>query len=285
MAGKTCLVTGATAGIGRVTALELARMGANVVLTGRDRAKCVATTVYVQEESRNSKIGYLVADLSSQDEVRRLASEFQDSYGRLDVLINNAGAINLSRQTTVDGIEMTFAVNHLSSFLLTDLLLDVLKASSPARVVNVASSAHMKAKIDLSDIHSPKRYGGFRAYSHSKLCNVLFTYELARRLEGTGVTANTLHPGLVATNFLANNGVLGRVLNFLLGFKGIDVNDGAATQVYVASSPEMEGVSGKYLVKKRQAASSKRSYDETQAAALWDLSARLTGTEPYTPRL
>jgi NAD(P)-dependent dehydrogenase (short-subunit alcohol dehydrogenase family) len=172
---------------------------------------------------------------------------------------------------------MTFALNHLSYFLLTNLLLDVLVASTTSRVVNVASSVHQKAKIDLFDVHAPRHYSGFRAYSRSKLCNLLFTYELARRLEGTGVTANALHPGLVATNLLTNNGILGRFLNMLLGIRGISVEAGALTSVYAASSPEMEGVSGKYLDKKKIVRSSARSFDEAQAAALWELSASLTG--------
>ena len=277
MTGKTCLVTGATSGIGRVTALELAHMGANVVLAGRDPARCAATAIDIREESRNPAVEYLVADLSSQDQVRRLAEEFKRDHQRLDVLVNNAGAVYMGRQYNAGGIEMTFALNHLSYFLLTNLLLDVLCASAPARVVNVASVAHQQAKLNLSDVHDPGRYFGFRAYSRSKLCNVLFTYELARRLEGTGVTANTLQPGLVATRFLANNGALGRFLNFLLGIKGISVEDGARTSVYAASSPLMEGVSGKYLVKEQPVRSSKRSYDESLAAGLWELSAKLTG--------
>ena len=277
MAGKTCLVTGATAGIGRKTALELAHMGANVVLAGRDQAKCAATATEIREETRNPAVEYLVADLSSQEQVRRLGEEFKERHQRLDVLVNNAGAIYLKREHSADGIEMTFGLNHLSYFLLTNLLLDVLTASAPARVVNVASTSHLKARLNLDDIHNPRHYGGFRAYSQSKLCNVLFTYELARRLEATGVTANALHPGLVATNFLTNNGPFGRFLNFLLRLKGISIEAGAMKLVYAASSPEMEGVSGKYLVKNQPVRSSKRSYDESMAAALWELSASLTG--------
>ena len=282
MTGKTCLVTGATSGIGRVTALELAHMGAKVVIAGRDPAKCALTAADIQEESCNPDVAFLVADLSSQEDIRRLAEEFKEQHQRLDVLVNNAGAINMSRRKSVDGIEMTFALNHLSYFLLTNLLLDVLVESVPARVVNVASAVHEKAKIDLFDIHAPRHYSGFRAYSRSKLCNLFFTYELARRLEGTGVTANALHPGLVATNILTNNGILGRFLNMLLGVRGISVEAGALKTVYAASSPEMEGVSGKYLDKMQVVRSSARSFDEAQAAALWELSASLTGLQPET---
>ncbi len=282
MSGKTCLVTGATAGIGRVTALELAHMGATVVVAGRDPAKCALIASDIREESGNPDVEFLVADLSSQEKVRRLANEFREQHQRLDVLVNNAGAIHMSRQKSIDGIEMTFAVNHLSYFLLTNLLLDVLFASAPARVVNVASTVHKKAKIDLFDIHAPRHYLGFRAYSRSKLCNLLFTYELARRLEGTGVTANALHPVLVASNIMTNNGILGRFLNMLLGIRGISVEAGSLTTVYAASSPEMDGVSGKYLDKKMIVRSSARSFDEAQAAALWELSASLTGIPAET---
>ena len=277
MAGKTCLVTGATSGIGRVTALELAHMGATVVLAGRNPAKCAATAIDIQEETFNPAVEYLVADLSSQEQVRRLAAEFKERHQRLDVLINNAGAVNLVRRSSADGIEMTFALNHLSYFLFTNLLLDVLCASAPARVVNMASNSHQGAPLDLSDVHAPHRYFGSRAYARSKLCNVLFTYELSRRLEGTGVTANALHPGLVATNILTNNGFFGRFLNFFLSLRGISVEAGAITPVYAASSPEMEGVSGKYLFEKQPVRSSNRSYDESLAAGLWELSAKLTG--------
>ena len=277
MAGKTCLVTGATAGIGQKIALELAHMGANVVLAGRNQDKCADTASEIREESGNPAVEYLVADLSSQEQVRRLAEEFKERHQRLDVLVNNAGALYLRRQKSAEGIEMTFALNHLSYFLLTKLLLDVLVESAPARVVNVASGAHKGAWLNLKDVHDPRRYVGFRAYSRSKLCNVLFTYELSRRLEGTGVTANALHPGLVATNFLTNNGPFGRFLNFFLRLRGISVAAGAMTPLYAASSPDLEGVSGKYLVKKRIVRSSKRSYDESLAAELWEVSASLTG--------
>jgi retinol dehydrogenase-12 len=273
MAGKTCLVTGATAGIGRVTALELAHMGANVVIVGRNPAKCAVTAIDIREATGNPSVEFLVADLSSQDQIRCLAKAFKERHQRLDVLVNNAGAIYLGREKSVDGIEKTFALNHLSYFLLTNLLLDVMKDSAPARIINVSSSAHKEARLNMRDIHAPHRYFG----SRSKLCNVLFTYELARRVSGTGITVNALHPGLVATSFLTNNGLLGRFCNFLLGVRGISVEDGASTSIYAASSPDMLGLTGKYMVKKRSVHSSKSSYDEEQAAALWDLSARLTG--------
>jgi len=277
MAGKTCLVTGATNGIGRVTALELAHMGANVIIVGRNPAKSAITAIDIREQSGNPHVEFLVADLSSQDQVRHLAKKFKERHQRLDVLVNNAGAFFVGREKSVDGIEMTFALNHLSYFLLTNLLMDELTASAPARIVNVSSGAHKGASIELCGIHAPRRYFGWRAYARSKLCNLLFTYELARRLEGTEVTVNALHPGLVGTNILRNNGVIGRVLNFLLGVRGISVEAGALTLVYAVSSPDMAGISGRYLEKRKIVRSSKQSYDEAQAAALWELSASLTG--------
>lgn len=283
MAGKTCLVTGGTDGIGRVTALELANMGANVIIAGRNPAKSAITATDIRERSGNCAVEFLVTDLSSQDQVRQFAKDFKEQHKRLDVLVNNAGAFFVGRERSVDGIEMTFALNHLSYFLLTNLLLDELMVPASARIVNVSSGAHKSARIGMCSVHSPHRYLGWRAYSRSKLCNLLFTYELARRLEGTGVTVNALHPGLVRTNILNNNGLIGRVLNFLLGVRGISAEAGALTSVYAATSQEMEGVSGKYLEKRKIVCSSKRSYDKDQAAALWELSARLTGTSLEMP--
>ena len=283
MAGKTCLVTGGTGGIGRVTALELANMGANVIIAGRSPAKSSITAMDIREQSGNWAVEFLVTDLSSQDQVRQLAKDFKKRHKRLDVLVNNAGAFFLGRERSVDGIEMTFALNHLSYFLLTNLLLDELMVSASARIVNVASAAHKSAKIEMCSVHSPHRYLGWRAYSRSKLCNLLFTYELARRFEGTSVTVNALHPGLVRTNILNNNGLIGRVLNSLIRVRGISVEAGALTSVYAVTSPEMEGVSGKYLEKGKIVHSSTRSYDEDQAGALWELSARLTGISSEMP--
>ena len=277
MIGKTCLVTGGTSGIGLVTSRELADMGANVVIAGRDQAKCVEITKKIKKQTGNTSVEFLLADLSSQDQVRQLALDFKNRYRCLDVLVNNAGAFFMGRKTSVDGIEMTFALNHLSYFLLTNLMLDALIGSARARIVNVASAVHKGAKIKMDSVHSPRCYLGWRAYSRSKLCNLLFTYEMARRLEGTAVTVNALHPGLVGTNILNNNGLIGRVLNYLLCVRGVSVEDGAQTSVYAATSPEMEGVTGKYLEKSKAVYSSNISYDEDQALALWELSTRLTG--------
>jgi NAD(P)-dependent dehydrogenase (short-subunit alcohol dehydrogenase family) len=302
MSGKTCLVTGATAGIGEVTARELARRGACVVIVGRSRKRCEATVEAIRRETGNPAVEFLVADLSAQAEVRRVAREFQEGHRRLDVLINNAGALFHLRRQSVDGIEMTLALNHLAYFLLTNLLLDTLRASAPARIVNVASRSHEDAQgLDLDDLQAragAKRFWGYRRsrlvswlftlfaprrhpallqYSRTKLANVLFTYELARRLEGTGVTVNALHPGFVASHFMAGNGVFGWFLRRLAWLFAISPEEGARTSVYLATSPEVEGVTGRYFVKQRPVASSAASRDEAAARRLWQVSEELTG--------
>ncbi len=205
MNGKICLVTGGTNGIGKSTALELARMGATVIVVGRDAQKTSHVLEEIRAASGNQNVNSLLADLSSQQEVRGLADQFKSKYSRLHVLINNAGGFFMRRQIRVDGIEMTFALNHLASFLLTNLLLDTIKASAPARIINVSSNAHTSGKIEFDNLQGEREYGP-RAYDNSKLANILFTMELARRLEGTGVTVNALHPGFVATGFAKNNG-------------------------------------------------------------------------------
>ena len=283
MKGKTCMVTGATSGIGKEAALALARQGATVVVVGRNAAKAAATVQHIQQRTGNLKVDYLLADLSSQSEVRRLADQFKDRYQGLDVLVNNAGALMVSRRLSVDGIETTFALNHLSYFLLTNLLLDVLKAASPSRIVNVSSDSHQRAGLDFRDLQGERAYGGFRAYGRSKLANLLFTYELARRLEGTGVTVNGLHPGLVATNFLGNNGPAGRILNLFVRLVGRSVKDGAKTIIHLASSPDVEGVTGKYFVDQTEVPSSPASYDGEAATRLWRASEELTGLPITSP--
>jgi NAD(P)-dependent dehydrogenase (short-subunit alcohol dehydrogenase family) len=280
LSGKTVLITGATNGIGRAAATGLTKLGASLVVVGRSPAK---TDVTVQE-LRALGLGPvegLVADLSSIAEVRRLADEFRRQHDRLDVLVNNAGAIFASRQLSADGYEMTFALNHLSYFLLTNLLLDRLIASAPARIVNVASRAHESAKLDFADLQGEKSYGmgGNRAYGQSKLANVMFTYALARRLARTGVTANSLHPGVVATGFGENNGgAIGAAMRVFHSFS-ISPEEGADTVVFLASSPEVAGVSGKYFTKRQPVASSPASYDEAAQKRLWEISAQMTGLE------
>lgn len=277
MDGKTCLITGGSDGIGYAAALELADMGAKVVIAGRSAEKTAAAAENIKRLTGNSSVSFLLADLSSQQEVRRLAAEVQDRLPRLDVLLNNAGAIFLSSRTSVDGIEMTFALNHLGYFLLTDLLLDLLRNSAPARIINVSSSSHYSAGIlRLEDLPSPGNGRSYQAYGRSKLCNLLFTYELARRLAGSGVTVNALHPGLVRTNIARNNGIMGRMANLFIGVRGVDSTRGAETPVYLASSPDVATVTGKFFIDCREVNSSQSSYDTHLAAELWKLSERLT---------
>jgi NAD(P)-dependent dehydrogenase (short-subunit alcohol dehydrogenase family) len=280
MAGKVILVTGATNGIGEVTALELARQDATVALVARNEAKAKDTRDRIKRETGNENVDYLTADLSSMEQVRGLAEEFGRRYDRLDVLVNNAGAVFMSRRETVDGFERTFALNHLAYFLLTNQLLDRLRASAPARIVNVSSEAHERASLDLGDLQSEHGYNGMRVYGRSKLMNLLFTYELVRRLEGTGVTVNGVHPGFVNSGFAKNNGGLVRVgMNLIGRLVAITPEQGAQTLIYLASSPEVEGVSGKYFVKREPVRSSAASYDVEAARRLWEISAELVGLE------
>ncbi len=278
MSGKTCLVTGATSGIGEVATLELAKQGAKVVLVGRSQAKAEATAERIRRETNNPAVEYLLADLSSQAEVRRLADEVKARYPRIDVLINNAGAMINPRRESVDGIEMTWALNHLGYFLLTELLLDTLKASAPSRIVSVASDAHrMVSGINFDDVEGKKSYTAFRIYGQSKLANILFTRELARRLEGSGVTANCLHPGFVATNFTTGEGLTFRIFQMMAKVFAISPEDGAKTTVYLASSPEVEGISGRYFAKCREAKPTRAALDDASARRLWELSERMVG--------
>ena len=273
MQGKTVLISGATNGIGKVAAAELAKKGAQIVIIGRNPAKTAETVGEIQAASGNQNVHALVADLSSMAEVRRVAAEFKQKFPRLDVLLNNAGGVFTSRQETVDGYEMTFALNHLSYFLLTNLLLDMLKANAPSRIVNVSSDAHRIGALDVDNLQS----GGFNAYSQSKLMNILFTYELARRLAGTGVTVNVLHPGFVNTGFGRNNSGLMKMAMNVATLFAIKPADGAKTSVYLASSPEVANVTGKYFVKSKPQNSSAASYDEAAQKRLWAISEQMTG--------
>ena len=276
MQGKICLVTGATSGIGKATAMGLAQRGAIVVMVGRDREKGEAVQREIKTKSGNEAVDLLLADLSSQESVRQLAENFLQRYTKLHVLINNAGMSSLRRRETVDGLEMTFAVNQLAPLLLTNLLLDVIKASTPSRIINVSSDAHEAGYINMDDLQLERHTSFMRAYGQSKLALVLFTYELARRLQGTAVTANCLHPGFVATNFGQNGtGPIGRgVMNFLSSF-GISPEEGAKTSIFLATSPEVEGVTGKYFVKSIPKRSAPITYDEKLQRQLWEESARL----------
>ncbi len=273
MQGRVCLITGATSGIGAVTAEALAGKGAAVVIVSRNLKRCADTADRIKKQTGNNKVDYMVADLSSLNEIRRLAKEFRTRHARLDVLINNAGGVFLKRETTVDGIEMTFALNHLGYFLLTNLLLGMLKENAPARIVSVSSVAHLGTRLDFSNL----QIAGWEGYKRSKLANLLFTYELARRLEGSRVTANALHPGLVASNFGMNNRGLFRLAKPLINLFSISNEQGARTSIFLASSPEVEGVSGRYFVKCAPQRSSEASYDREAAGKLWEVSARMTG--------
>jgi NAD(P)-dependent dehydrogenase (short-subunit alcohol dehydrogenase family) len=276
MQGKTVLVTGANQGIGKATAIALARKGARVVIVSRNAEKGRAALAEVQAASPQRDGELMIADLSSQVEVRRLAAEFRSHHPRLDVLVNNAGLLVPERHTTVDGIEETFAVNHLAPLLLTLELVDLLKASGPARVVTVSSEAHRGAHMHWDDLQfRTHKYRSFKAYGQSKLANILFTYELARRLEGTGVTANALHPGVIASGFgQTYPGPISMLIKIARPFL-LTPEEGAATSVYLASSPEVEGVTGQYFSKCRPVRSNAVSYDVASQRKLWALSVEM----------
>ena len=287
MKNKTVMVTGATAGIGRVTALEIAREGATVVIVGRNEAKARGVVSAIQNETGNERVSYLLADLSSVSATKALAEAYRSKFDRLDVLVNNAGAIFMTRGETVDGFENTFALNHLVGyFYLTNLLLDMIVASAPARIVSVSSGAHSFGGMNFDDLQGKEKYSGWRAYGQSKLANVLFTYELARRLEGTGVTANALHPGFVASNFGRTNNsesTLQRVGLRMSQVMAVSEEKGAATSIYLATSPEVEDVTGKYFQNCKPKDSSKASYSRADQARLWQVSEQLLQIHAVVP--
>jgi NAD(P)-dependent dehydrogenase (short-subunit alcohol dehydrogenase family) len=275
MNGKICLVTGGTNGIGKSTAQELARMGTTVVIVGRDAQKTCQVVEEIRAASGNKNVGSLLADLSSQQEVRRLADEFKSKYSHLHVLINNAGGFFMRRLLSVDGIEMTFALNHLASFLLTNLLLDTIKASAPARIINVSSGAHTSGKIEFDNLQGERVYSP-RVYENSKLANILFTRELARRLEGTGVTVNALHPGFTATGFAKNNGkAIAALVSVFAPLVARSPAKGAETSIYLASSSSVEGITGKYFHNSRELPAAPQATDMVIARKLWDASAQM----------
>ena len=277
MADKTVLITGATSGIGRATALGLARVGAHLAITGRDRVRTEDAAREIRAAG-GGEVDLFIADLSSQLEVRRLAEEVLHSLSRIDVLINNVGGYWDTRHITVDGVERTFALNHLAPFLLTNLLLDMLKQSAPARVVTVSSNAHTHGRIDFSDFRGEQSYSGARAYSQSKLANVMFSYELARRLKDTSVTANALHPGVVSTSFGADDPprIQKLLVPVLRPFMKSPAR-GAVTSIHLASAPDLAHVTGRYFANSKPKKSSERSYDQAAAARLWQVSAELVG--------
>jgi retinol dehydrogenase 14 len=275
MAGKTVLVTGATGGIGKATAMGLATMGANLAITGRDRERTEGAAREIRAAGCG-QVDVFVADLSSQEEVRRLAGEVLQNCPRIDVLVNNVGGYWNTRHVTADGLEHTFALNHLAPFLLTNLLLDRLRQGSPARVVTVSSNAHAAGRIDFDDLQGERSYSGSRAYNQSKLANILFTYDLARKVPASAVTANALHPGVVNTSFGAEDprGIQRLIIPFARPFLKTPAR-GAATSIHLASSPDLEHVTGRYFADSKPRRSSKRSYDQAVAARLWQVSTAL----------
>ena len=272
--GKIVVITGGSGGIGKEAALGLGRLGAHLVLVVRDAARGQATADEIKAAT-GAEVELAIADLSSLASIRKVAAELMARFPKIHVLLNNAGASNATRKVTVDGLEATFATNHLAYFLLTNLLVDTLKASAPSRIVNVASQAHVGASVPFDDLQAEKSYSVFGRYGQSKLMNILFTYELARRLEGSGVTVNCLHPGVVATGFGQNDPGIFRFAVKLVKPFFISPAKGALTSIYLASSPEVEGVSGKYFAKCKEKKSSQQSHDVEVAKRLWQESERI----------
>ncbi len=286
MRDKVVMVTGANSGIGKATSLALAKMGATLVMVARDKEKGEAAKAEIVKDSQNNLVDLLLADLSSLESVRQLAAEFQRKYSKLHVVINNAGLFNQRRHVTADGYEITFATNYLAPFLLTNLQLELLKASAPSRIINVSSVGHYNGHINFDDLNLEKEYGGWKAYGQSKLALVLFTHELAKKLQGTGVTVNAVHPGTVATNIWTRPFGPAGFITALPKLFMTSPEKGAETIVYLASSGEAQGLNGEYLEKLKVKKSSDESYNEEIAQRLWDVSAKLTHLswpEPTAP--
>jgi NAD(P)-dependent dehydrogenase (short-subunit alcohol dehydrogenase family) len=277
MEGKICLITGATSGVGRATACGLAEMGAIVIGVGRDQTRCDQAAAEIRQVSGNRQVEFLLAELSDQEQVRQLAEKFQARYSRLDVLVNNAGAFFLRRKLSAQGIEMTLALNHLSYFLLTNLLLEQIMVSKPARIVNVASGVHSKGQIHFDDLNLTKRYNGWKAYCQSKLANVLFTYELVRRIDDSSIAINALTPGMVPTRIGQNIGpVLKHLVRFVQSLGGKTPEEGADTMIYLGSAEDAGAFRGKFFMDGEAVESSKTSYDKTVGKRLWEESERMT---------
>lgn len=289
MDDQVCMVTGATSGIGLATAQALAKQGATVVLVGRNAEKGSRKVSQIREATGNAKVSFMLADLSVQEEIQQLTQKFKDKFSRLDVLVNNVGGFFMSRQLSLyeplsaDGIEMTWALNYLGVFLLTHLLLDLLQESAPARIVNVSSDMHRRAELHLDNLGLEGEYSAQEAYGQAKLALVLFTFELARRLAGTGVTANAVHPGFVATELWTKGGtlfqILGPLLMPLIKLIARSPEEGAETVIYLAASPEVKGVTGKYFVDKEQVRAATVAYDSEVAQRLWEISVQMAGLE------
>lgn len=281
MIGKHCLVTGGTAGIGLATARELVRKGASVTIVGRDAARGDGGVAAIRAATGRDTVHFMAADLANQRRLRAFARAFRERRPKLDVLINNAGGLFGRRRLSADGIEMTFALNHLNYFLLTHLLLPSLRAAAPSRIVNVASEAHRGVSLHFNNLQAEVRYNRWLAYKRSKLANLLFTYELYRRLVGQGVTANALHPGFVATDIGVRHAFVPGIVWRIGKLAAIGVEKGAETSIYLASAPDIAGMSGAYFIDRRLARSSEASYDEQAALRLWDVSANLTHVVGY----
>ncbi len=285
MDGRVVMITGANSGIGKETAIQLAKIGASIIMVCRNKTRGESALKEIKETANSNKVDLFFADLTDQRSIREMVDNFKKKYDKLHVLINNAGIISRSRSTNSDGYELTFATNYLGHFLLTYLLIDLLKSSAPSRIINVSSLMHRFAKPDFEDIHMENEYNAFRAYGNSKLYNILFTYELARRLESTGVTVNALHPGAVRSNFGRNNrGSLSKIVFSILRPFYISVNEGARTSIYLASSPEVKDITGKYFVKSKPKKSSKISYDPKLQSKLWRIGEELAHIS-YTKKI
>jgi NAD(P)-dependent dehydrogenase (short-subunit alcohol dehydrogenase family) len=277
MKSRVCLITGATSGIGFAAAKELARLESNVTIIGRNKEKCNETVSKIIEYTGNPNVDFILADLSTLSEVRNAAIQFLEKNRKLDVLINNAGVSLGKYQETTEGIEKTIVVNHLSHFLLTNMLLDTIKKSAPSRIINVSSELHRRAQINFDDLYMKNNYRGMKAYGNSKLMNILFTYELSRRLEGTRVAVNAMHPGLVRTNLGGNSGIISKMIWSLITLFAKSAEDGAKTIIYLATEPRIENITGKYFSNEKEVNSSTLSYDEKISERLWSMSKKLTG--------
>ncbi|MFX0108652.1 MAG: SDR family oxidoreductase [Candidatus Hodarchaeota archaeon] len=276
MTGKVCIITGSNSGIGKETAASLAEKGATIAMAVRNTKRGEAARTELEERTGSESISVMLCDLASIDSIRTFVSDFNEKYNQLDVLVNNAGAAFHKRHVTHDGFECTLAVNFLGPFLLTHCLLPKLKACAPSRIINLTSGLHGRATVDFNDLQSERSYNGMSAYQNTKLMSLMFTYELARRLEGTGVTANAVHPGFVATNLGSNMGGLrNKVMFKLVRPMQISPQKGAATSVYVASSPELENVSGAFFAKEQETKSSDFSYDREVQKRLWETAEKL----------
>ena len=275
MKNQVCIVTGANSGIGEETALSLAKLGATVILLCRNYERGNITLKNIISESNNKNVELMLCDLSSQNSIFDFTSKFKNKYDRLNVLINNAGILLNKRTISVDGIENTFAINHLGPFILTNSLLNLLKSSSPSRIINVSSSAHYRTNFDIDNLQGEKKYSSFDAYCKSKLYNVLFTYELSRKLAGSNVTVNCLHPGFIPTNLFANSLFFYKAIVKILSPILIDAKSGSKTSTYLATSKDVENITGKYFVKCKPRKSSKISYDKSTSKNLWNISEKL----------